>query len=287
MTIEEYEQLQPVATVRCGNTTVRYSVPSRMALWRVETLRTKEPETIEWIESLGPGEVLVDIGANVGLYSIWAAATRGTKVFAFEPESQNFALLNRNIQLNSLGEKVIAWCAAISDESRFDRLFLNSATIGDSCHSFGTRVDFRLQPRSFPFVQGCFSTSLDQLVSTGAIPVPNHIKVDVDGFEHKVIAGMKAVLTHPNLRSVLIEINTNLAEHLAIVDEFASRGFGYSTEQVTRSRVSDGPFAGVANYLFRRPVATSQAASLSPPHFAQAGSRIDQHAGNRSDLQVE
>jgi FkbM family methyltransferase len=264
LTIEEYEKLQPVATVRSGNVEVRYAVPSKMVLWRVETLLFKEPETIEWIRSIDSSDVLVDVGANVGLYSIWAAATQRVRVFAFEPEAQNFAILNRNIQLNSLGEKVIAWCAAISDEIRFDRLFLNSSTIGDSCHSFGTRVDFRLQPRNFPFVQGCFSASLDQLVESGSIPAPQHIKVDVDGFEHKVIAGARNVLANPSLRSVLIEINTNLGEHRAIVDEIAARGFRFSEEQVARSRVAEGPFAGVANYLFRRPVP----APVAGPHFA-------------------
>lgn len=267
MTIEEYEKLQPVAMVRAGDVAVRYSVPSKMALWRVETLLTKEPETIDWINSFGPSEVLVDVGANVGMYSIWAAATRGTRVFAFEPEAQNFALLNRNIQLNGLGEKVIAWCAAVSDDLRFDRLFLNSTTIGDSCHSFGTRVDFRLQPRNFQFVQGCFSATLDQLVESGTIPKPHHIKVDVDGFEHKVIAGAKSTLADPTLRSVLVEINTNLAEHRAIVGELVSHGFQFSEDQVSQSRVAEGPFAGVANYLFRRPVV----APLTAPHFGGAG----------------
>ncbi|MGE3314027.1 MAG: FkbM family methyltransferase [Planctomycetaceae bacterium] len=267
MSIEEYEKLQPVASVRFGEVSVRYSVPSRMALWRAETLLTKEPETIEWIESFGPSDVLIDVGANVGMYSIWAAATRGTRVFAFEPEAQNFALLNRNIQLNGLGEKVIAWCAAVSDDLRFDRLFLNSTTIGDSCHSFGTRVDFRLQPRNFQFVQGSFSVTLDQLIESGSVPKPHHIKVDVDGFEHKVIAGARNTLADPTLRSMLIEINTNLAEHRGIISELVEHGFRFSEEQVTRTRVSDGPFAGVANYLFRRPVA----APVAAPHFGGAG----------------
>ena len=265
LTIEEYEQLLPVASVKFGTETVRYVVPSRMTLWRVETLLTKEPETVEWMSSFAADEILVDVGANMGLYTIWAAITRRARVFAFEPEAQNFALLNRNIQLNGLGERVVAWCAALSDESRFDRLHLNSTTIGDSCHAFGEKVDHRLRPRNFRGVQGCFSTTLDQLVESGAMPAPNHIKIDVDGFEHKVIRGAQRVLARPELRSVLVEINTHLTQHLSVVERLQQLGFQYSSEQVERCRVKEGAFAGVANYVFRRPVA----GQIPAPHFPQ------------------
>jgi hypothetical protein len=91
---------------------VVYLTPNTRALWRVETLFSKEPDTIEWIASFAPDEVLADIGANVGMYTIWAAKTRGTRVFAFEPEAQNYALLNCNIHANGLDQAVRAYCSA-------------------------------------------------------------------------------------------------------------------------------------------------------------------------------
>ena len=266
LTIEEYEQLLPVASVKYGTEMIRYVVPSRMALWRVETLLTKEPETVEWISSFAAGEILVDVGANMGLYTVLATMTRRVRVFAFEPEAQNFALLNRNIQLNGLCERVVAWCAALSDESRFNRLYLNSTTIGDSCHAFGEKVDYRLRPRDFRGVQGCSSTTLDQLVESGALPPPNHIKIDVDGFEHKVIGGAERVLVRPELRSVLVEINTHLTEHMAVVGRLERFGFQYSSAQVERGIVKEGAFAGVANFVFRRPVQ----GPIPVPHFPTA-----------------
>jgi FkbM family methyltransferase len=45
---------------------------------------------------------MIYVGANVGMYTIWAAATRNARVYAFEPEAQNYATLNRNIALNNL-----------------------------------------------------------------------------------------------------------------------------------------------------------------------------------------
>ncbi len=74
-----------------------------------------------WIAGFEAGEVLVDIGANVGMYTIWAAKTRGVTVYAFEPESQNYALLNKNIFYNQLGDRVHAYGVALSDHNGLRR----------------------------------------------------------------------------------------------------------------------------------------------------------------------
>ena len=88
ITLEEYQSLEPNMSVHEGDIEVVYSTPNIFTKYRVDSLRSKEPDTIAWIAGFQPGEVLVDIGANVGMYTIWAAKTRGVRVFAFEPESQ-------------------------------------------------------------------------------------------------------------------------------------------------------------------------------------------------------
>ncbi|MFN9490193.1 MAG: FkbM family methyltransferase, partial [Betaproteobacteria bacterium] len=98
LTLEEYERLNPRCEVVHDGVTMIYATPSQMTRWRVDSIYDKEPWTLEWIASFKPGEIVVDCGANVGMYTIWAAATRRTRVYAFEPEAQNYALLNRNIQ---------------------------------------------------------------------------------------------------------------------------------------------------------------------------------------------
>jgi FkbM family methyltransferase len=252
LTIEDVELINPIVTVRDGATEVAYCTPNRFAKWRADTLFTKEPDTIEWIGSFAPGDVLVDIGANVGLYSIWAAKTRGARVYAFEPESQNFALLNKNIVANGLSGEVTAYCLALSDETGFALLHLSGFAPGGSGHTYGVDVDHHLRPRSAPYAQGCTSTTLDRLVEDGTLPVPSHIKIDVDGLEHKVMAGCRATLRKPRLKSMLVEINSGLEEHRRIVDELAGLGFTYSEEQVRAARRTTGPSAGVGNYVFRR-----------------------------------
>ncbi len=242
----------PIQTVRNGATDVAYSVPTQFTKWRVDSLFTKEPDTIEWIRSFQPGEVLVDIGANVGMYTVWAAKTRGVRVYAFEPESQNYALLYKNIVLNDLSQQVIAYCTALSDESGFSLLHLSTFQIGGSCHSFGAKIDFKLEHRESKVSQGCISTTLDHLVACGVVPMPDHIKIDVDGLEHKVLAGCREVLTDTRLRSILVEINTNLEMHRKIISDLQELGFSYSLAQVAKALRTEGAFTGVGNHVFRR-----------------------------------
>ena len=252
ISLEQYESLLPIQTVRDGETDVIYYTPTRFTKWRVDSLFTKEPDTIEWIRSFESGEILIDIGANVGMYTIWAAKTRGVRVFAFEPESQNYALLYKNIVLNDLSKQVIAYCAALSDESKFSLLHLSSFQTGGSCHSFGEKVDFKLEQRESKTSQGCISVTLDELVAKGVVPMPHHIKIDVDGLEHKVLSGSRDVLADKRLRSVLIEINTNLEVHRKIIEDMAELGFSYSATQVAQALRVEGAFTGVGNHVFRR-----------------------------------
>jgi FkbM family methyltransferase len=231
---------------------VVYATPNYATRWRVNTFFEKEPDTLEWIAGFKPDEVMVDVGANVGMYSIWAAITRNVRVFAFEPESQNFALLYQNIVHNDLSRKVTGYCAALSDESGFASLYLSEFVAGSSVHTYGAELDFKLQPRASKVIQGCFATTLDHLVATGAVPLPHHIKIDVDGLEHKVLAGCRNVLAEPAVKSVLLEINTNLEEHRALVTLLENAGFAYSPDQVNRYIRKEGGFKGVGNYVFYR-----------------------------------
>lgn len=252
LTLEEYEKLNPRCELTHNGVNIVYLTPTVFTKWRVDSLFSKEPATIEWIAEFGAGDVLVDVGANVGIYAIWAAKTRGTQVFAFEPEAQNFALLNRNIVLNELGGRVKAYCVALSDLAGYTELHLATLDPGGSCHSLGERVDFKHQPMNPVYSQGCIAARLDDLVASGVVPQPDHIKIDVDGFEPKVVAGARRVLSEKKPRSLLIETNHNLADHLQMVEELKSLGFRYDPAQVAAAERRSGTFKGVAEYVFRR-----------------------------------
>lgn len=252
LSLAEYERLSPRAELDHDGVKMIFWTPSTFVLWRVETIYDKEPWTLEWIGGFAPGEVLLDCGANVGMYTIWAAATRRVSVYAFEPESQNYAILNRNIVLNNLAERVNAFCMALSDQAGLSTLHLSDLRVGGSCHSVGEALNFKHEPLIAAFRQRCITGTVDELVESGQIPVPNHIKIDVDGFEPKVIAGAARTLARSEVRSLLIEINQNLEDHRALVSRLNSMGYAHDTAQVARAERKGGAFEGVAEYVFKR-----------------------------------
>jgi FkbM family methyltransferase len=252
LTLEEYEKLVPRCHVARDGTEVSYFTPSTYLKSRVDSLFTKEPCTIEWIAEFRAGEVLVDVGANVGMYTVWAAKTRGVRVYAFEPEAQNYGVLNRNLVLNGLGDKVTAYCLALSDAAGFAQLHLSTLQAGGSCHSYGERVDFRHEPMQPQFSQGCMSARLDDLVRDGIVPAPHYLKIDVDGFEPKVLAGATEALRGRALKSLLVEVNQNLPDHMEMVRQLNALGFRHDPAQVARAERKEGPFKGCAEHVFRR-----------------------------------
>jgi FkbM family methyltransferase len=232
---------------------MKFVVRTPREKWRVETLGTKEPATFQWLQSLTVDDTLFDIGANIGVYSIFAAVARGVRVVAFEPEALNYAALCENIAANEgLDERVVAFCLAASNRNDITRLNLSEVSIGSSGHALGAEVGYFLEPRKPAFKQGAVAVRLATLVVAGALLQPTAIKIDVDGFEHEVVEGLGTVLY--NVRTLCVEVNPAIPEHAEMVRTLQRFGFDYDPEQVAAATRTEGAFKGVAEYIFTRPV---------------------------------
>jgi FkbM family methyltransferase len=222
---------------------MRFATTGSSSRKRLRTLFTKEPITLAWIDTFAEGETLFDIGANVGMYTVYAAVMRNSSVYAFEPEALNYAELNKNIFLNTLHGRVLAYCLALSDVDKADRLLLSDFGLGISYHDFEENSWTEDKVFAPDWVvgkddrrqQGCIGRRLDSLIAEG-LPVPAHIKIDVDGLEHRVVAGMIKTLRRPDLKTVLIEINFDNPKNLAIADLMADLGWRFSWNQLRTHR---------------------------------------------------
>ena len=195
-----------VAECRSGTTVYRMLVSNDWERGRVASLGTKEPETVRWIaEHFRAGDTLFDIGANVGIYAILAAAQNpaGT-VVAVEPMAVTFARLCDNARLNGLAN-LRPYCVAIGAANGLGELQLASLEAASSMHSLGASE--LTEPFGEPVVMrtGIGVVTIDFLAA--AAGVPTLMKIDVDGGEDDVLAGASAVLHDPRLRSILIEFN--------------------------------------------------------------------------------
>jgi FkbM family methyltransferase len=173
---------------------------------RVRTFTTKEPETLKWIDGFKPGSVLWDIGANIGLYSLYAAKTRGCKVFAFEPSVFSLEFLTRNIWLNDLQRQITVIPNPLSDETQSSYLSLFSREWGGSSNSFTNRQTADGNEMTPSFDYQIVGTTIDEAISALKLPAPEHIKIDVDGIEPLILVG--GAQTLKQVESVSVEVPT-------------------------------------------------------------------------------
>lgn len=204
------------------NVTVRnqplvISVDHWRVLGRAKNYSIKELDTLDWLDRFEPGTCYFDIGANIGQFSLYPAKKYGRQVeiYAFEPQSNNYYVLNKNIYLNQLKDYITAYCIAISGESKFDKLYVPKFIPGGNRSQFGEELQTVMKvPTSH--IQGMFGITLDDLCEKWGFPYPNYIKIDVDGIEISILRSASKVLKHPNLRSVIVELGTSSEQQEAI-----------------------------------------------------------------------
>jgi len=232
--------------------TVCFYCLGTLPLWRAETLLTKEPETIEWIDSMEGGDVLFDVGANVGVYTLYAAINKKIKVLAFEPLAANYFLINRNIEENGLSEVATAYCLALNDEDMIGSMHIQNTGFGSAVSSFNDPVDHNGNHFTAKFEQGMVGMSLDSFIDKFQPDFPTHIKIDVDGIEDKIIKGAVKTLADPRLKSVSIELDENRPEYTNTVIVGVEAG-GFKLVAKRHSPMFEGtPYANIFNYQFRR-----------------------------------
>jgi FkbM family methyltransferase len=227
---EQYEFYNPTRQVSYLGQSLVFNTSSGSTIWRVDHFFDAEPETLDWLTRLTPDDVLFDVGANVGIYSIIAAKVHGARVFSFEPEALNYAILNKNIMYNKCNNLVTAYCTAISNGLKIDRFYLAQYAAGSAMHSFGEAKrapqddSAGLQDFTPAFNQGAISFSIDDLIARGLAP-PTFIKIDVDGFEDRVIAGASNLLTTAKRLTLLVEANLTIPTHRKMLEYIEALGY--------------------------------------------------------------
>jgi FkbM family methyltransferase len=169
------ESLTPTRKLDYPRHPIRLVISSPAIGRRLESV-AKEPFTVDWLETIEPGDVFYDIGANVGPYSLIAAKATGgrAEVFSFEPSPASFAALARNVEINECRGCVTPLPLALWSETALVPVSWRSGDAGRARHRLDTETE------SAAMVVG---VRLDDFVEKLGGPVPTHAKVDVDGYE--------------------------------------------------------------------------------------------------------
>ena len=144
----------------------------RSSSTRAMSLLTKQPETIAWIDAFSPNSVFWDVGANVGVYSLYAALRPGTKIVAFEPAAINYFLLAANVEANNLDKQVDCLLVGLSNERAIAHLEVSQFMPANSFSFRGKKN------KPYPGRQAALMVSVDQLIEDYGLECPNYIKID-------------------------------------------------------------------------------------------------------------
>ena len=186
------------------------------------------------LPSLRSGDVFLDVGANVGVYTILSALIVGEKgkVIAFEPETYYFGILERNIGANGL-KNVAAFKVALGEKNSRGQLYVD-------------RPAASLMPSEKASKEGESSESVeivngDDFREAHGLPIPRVAKIDVEGFEYLVLRGLRATLGTPATELVVCEVHPYLlpegTTQVMIKEYLASLGFDDISELARRGEI--------------------------------------------------
>ncbi len=233
---------QDIAVVKYKNHSIIMHTPNNYTERRAYSMFEKEPETTNWILKMNKDDVLWDIGACIGTYTLMAGVVAGISVHAFEPLYANVNNLNSNIVLNKLEDKCKAYCCAVSDKTGFGVL---DYSMFDAPGLADTQIN---DTRSFK--QGILTYSIDDLIELG-IPYPTHVKIDVDGVEGKILKG--GIKTFQNVKSILVEMqymDRCNDEEQECIYKLVEYGFKFNKDVVSIGPKNNPNFP--VNYIFYR-----------------------------------
>ena len=256
--INYFINLDSEKVIKIREKKVLFFIPNHLTEWRVRTFVDKEPDTIDWINRFNTKKDIIfwDIGANIGVYSIYASCihNKKIKVYAFEPSTSNLRILSRNIYLNKLVKKIIINTLPLTNkENKFLEMKEAKFEEGLSLNTFGENFDF--EGKKFK-VGNCYKilgTTIDYLIVKKIMEVPDYIKIDVDGIEHLILLGGKKTLKNKKIKSVLIEVNEKFLEQKNKVHRLMSSfGFKLTRKLTYKSIPVSKKFSKTYNYIYER-----------------------------------
>lgn len=192
---------------------IRMSIETEMEAKYRRTACEKEPWTVEFIEQQEPGTWFIDVGANVGAYTLVAVAC-GLRVLAIEPDIVSAKKLVDNLQYNDWADRAIVIQCAVAERPGFDYFSPADLRPGYNDHVY-RKHKHELQKRPDIFHTRIISTfRLDDLLPLLGGDDPMVLKIDVDGGEEAVLAGAAESLQNGRVRGMMLELHRKHAEKL-------------------------------------------------------------------------
>lgn len=254
----DFIQLDSYKALVVLNREVKFFIPTQLTNYRVETFFTKEPETLEWIDGFDNTEELIfwDIGANIGLYSIYnALKNNNSTTVSFEPSTSNLRVLSRNISINNLEKNIqIVPIPLTNKENKFLLMQEDQFIEGGALNCFGESWNHEGKIFKSKMNYQLLGTTINYFIENKILEIPDYIKIDVDGIEHLILEGANKYLNDRKIKSISIEINENFTEQYEKVLNIMKKNNFTILHKKNNAQMLDknSKFIKTFNYVFTR-----------------------------------
>jgi FkbM family methyltransferase len=133
---------------------------------------------------VGDDSIVIDIGANIGAYSIFAACSKNTKIYSYEPMKETYDFLVENIRLNKLEKRIFPFRLGISSEVKKTKLYLSEESPFNSMYQnlYPTK-----RPKNYEIIN-CIR--LKDVFEKNKIRKCHILKIDCEGAEFEILYGL-------------------------------------------------------------------------------------------------
>jgi FkbM family methyltransferase len=180
----------------------KLDVSDELSAWRGKTFYSKEPETLKWLEFFAVknhnNEILIDVGANIGIYTLYWLHFPNTRAIAVEPFDENIRLLSKNIHMNNFMTRVDIISKPLSSQSTLGWSTINDIRPGGSDYKLSLNNNLN-QSNSIKVE----TLTLDSILSGEKKKFI--LKIDTDGTDFDILKGAELALKDGKIVSVLIE----------------------------------------------------------------------------------
>ena len=195
-------------------------------------------------EAPPPNSTVIDIGANIGVYSLYATQSQGTRVYAFEPMPQNFTLLKKNIEQNNLAFRIFPFQLAISGRRETRTLYLGTSPMHSflpiSQSPFNARFSSKEnQPAQESAQVSCIP--LQDVFDENRIMKCDLLKLDCEGAEYDILYNLPGAYFQ-RIQRIRMEYHNHLdkKENTGDALEAFLRGKGFQLEKRKRGSLHQG-----------------------------------------------
>jgi FkbM family methyltransferase len=256
----EFIQNNSYKKIKIFKSDIIFFIPNSITKWRVDTLFTQEPETLEWIRSFNKKDKIIfwDIGANIGLYSIYnSLKNKNSQTISFEPSTSNLRVLSRNISINNLQNRIKIFPIPLTyNKNKFLVMREGQFIEGGALNSFGKNYNFEGKNFRSKMNYTIFGTNINYLIDSNILEIPDYIKIDVDGTEHLILKGGDKYLRNQKIKSLSIEINENfLEQYKKVLNIMKKNKFKVLHKKQNKNVFNNDPrnkFSKTFNYIFHR-----------------------------------